>query len=117
MLRQRAQRLGQGADAAMPVVFTSLLGPDIDALVHRNGGAVMLGEPCHLYTETPQVWLDHQAMIRNNSLEYNWIVITELFPDGLPEAMFEAYGALLDPLGADATSWEAPVPDDLAPAE
>ncbi|MBE7245326.1 MAG: AMP-binding protein, partial [Actinomycetospora chiangmaiensis] len=117
VLRERAQRLGQGADAAMPVVFTSLLGLDIDALVHRNGGAVMLGEPCHLYTETPQVSLDHQAMIRNGSLEYNWIVITELFPDGLPEAMFEAYGALLDHLGADATSWEAPVPDDLTPTE
>ncbi|WP_455973448.1 amino acid adenylation domain-containing protein [Methylorubrum populi] len=117
VLRERAQRTGLGADAAMPVVFTSLLGLDIDALVHRNGGAVMLGEPCHLYTETPQVWLDHQAMIRNGSLEYNWIVIEEMFPDGLAEAMFSAYGALIDHLGAASTSWDAPVPDDLAPPD
>ncbi|MBB2964985.1 non-ribosomal peptide synthetase [Methylobacterium sp. R2-1] len=117
VLRERAQRTGQGADAAMPVVFTSLLGLDIDTLVHRNGGAVMLGEPCHLYTETPQVWLDHQAMIRNGSLEYNWIVIEEMFPKGLAEAMFTAYGALLDHLGAASTSWDAPVPDDLSPAD
>lgn len=113
VLRERSHRLNGDSAAQMPVVFTSLLGLDIDGLVHRDGGGVMLGEPCHLYTCTPQLWLDHQTMIRNGSLEYNWIITDQVFPTGVAQAMFEAYGAVLDHLAAEETDWSDPLPDEL----
>lgn len=113
VLRERNHRPQGDGVAQMPVVFTSLLGLDIDGLVHRDGGGVMLGEPCHLYTCTPQLWLDHQTMIRNGSLEYNWIITDQVFPTGVAQAMFEAYGAVLDHLATEATDWTNPLPDDL----
>ncbi|ABD88577.1 non-ribosomal peptide synthetase [Rhodopseudomonas palustris] len=112
-LREIAHRRGERADRLMPIVFTSLLGIDIDSLVHRNGGGGMLGEPCHLYTCTPQVSLDHQAMIRNGSLEYNWIVIDDVFPPGVADALFEVYGAFLDHLASENADWTEPSPDVL----
>ncbi|WP_162231037.1 non-ribosomal peptide synthetase, partial [Winslowiella iniecta] len=106
VLRELAKRQGMADSSAMPIVFTSLLGMDLDTLV---AGADLLGEPQYLYTATPQVWLDHQVMVRKGSLEYNWIVIDNLFPPGMIDAMFRAYGALLDRLTDDATLWQQPV--------
>ena len=97
----------------MPIVFTSLLGMDIDRLVDRGGGDVLLGEPCHLYTCTPQLWLDHQTMVRNGTLEYNWIITDQVFPEGVAQAMFDAYGAVLDHLATAEADWHAPLPDGL----
>lgn len=98
------------ADAAagslMPVVFTSLLGIDLDELVR---GADTLGEPDFLYTCTPQVWLDHQVMVRKGSLEYNWIITRQLFPEGMMQAMFDSYGHLLYRLAQQPQQWEKPV--------
>ncbi|WP_437729162.1 amino acid adenylation domain-containing protein [Sorangium sp. So ce861] len=114
VLRELARSGALAGDALMPIVFTSLLGMDLDPLVR---GADLLGEPDHLYTCTPQVWLDHQVMVRKGTLEYNWIAIDDLFPPGLVDAMFEAYGGLLDWLAADVSHWRAPVPDLLPPSQ
>ncbi|TDR95023.1 non-ribosomal peptide synthetase [Enterovirga rhinocerotis] len=104
-------RLGGGGSrgTAMPVVFTSLLGLDIDALADHGDGVALLGEPDIVYTATPQVWLDHQAMVRHGALVFNWITVDALFPDGMAAAMFEAYTALLDRLCDDEATWDAPL--------
>ncbi|MCU5775501.1 amino acid adenylation domain-containing protein [Erwiniaceae bacterium BAC15a-03b] len=106
VLRELAKRQGMADSSAMPIVFTSLLGMDLDTLVE---GADLLGEPAYLYTATPQVWLDHQVMVRKGSLEYNWIVIDNLFPDGMIDSMFAAYGELLDRLTDDSQLWQQPL--------
>ncbi|MGA3770407.1 non-ribosomal peptide synthetase [Ralstonia pseudosolanacearum] len=115
LARHRAQD-GGGMDAGslMPVVFTSLLGMDLDLLVR---GADLLGEPEFLYTCTPQVWLDHQVMVRKGTLEFNWIVIDDLFPEGMVDAMFEAYCRRLDHLAQDAAHWQQPMPAELPAAQ
>lgn len=97
----------------MPVVFTSLLGLNLDDLESGHGGAPVFGAPQHLYTCTPQLWLDHQAMVRNGALEYNWIVTDQVFPDGLADEMFAAYGRVLDHLAKPDVDWSAPLPADL----
>lgn len=106
IIRELSKRKKLGASATMPVVFTSLLGMDLDDLVK---GADLLGEPVHLYTETPQIWLDHQTMVRKGALEFNWIYIRELFDPGLIERMFADYGHLLASLAASAAAWAKPV--------
>ncbi len=111
LARHRTQEDGGMAGGSlMPVVFTSLLGMDLDMLVR---GADLLGEPAFLYTCTPQVWLDHQVMIRKGTLEFNWIVIDDLFPAGMVDAMFEAYCRRLDHLAQDAAHWQQPMPAAL----
>ncbi len=105
VLRELTKQQGMAESSAMPVVFTSLLGMDLDTLV---SGADLLGEPDFLYTATPQVWLDHQVMVRKGSLEYNWIVIDNLFPDGMIDAMFDSYGKLLDMLAFEQDCWQQP---------
>lgn len=106
VLRELAKRQGMDDSSTMPIVFTSLLGMDLDTLVE---GADLLGEPVFLYTATPQVWLDHQVMVRKGSLEYNWIVIEELFPTGMVDHLFTQYGELLDRLTDDSQLWQQPL--------
>lgn len=113
VLREWAKRHGRADSSAMPIVFTSLLGMDLDTLVD---GADLLGEPAYLYTATPQVWLDHQVMVRKGSLEYNWIVIDNLFPSGMIDTLFAAWGDLLDRLTDDDLIWRQPLQLPL-PAE
>jgi len=111
VLRELAKRQGMADSSTMPIVFTSLLGMDLDTLVE---GADLLGEPEFLYTATPQVWLDHQVMVRKGSLEYNWIVIEELFPEGMIDQLFAQYGELLDRLTDDSQLWQQPLELPLA---
>ncbi|OWY35630.1 non-ribosomal peptide synthetase [Herbaspirillum aquaticum] len=108
VLRELGRRNATDAAAGslMPVVFTSLLGIDLDELVR---GADTLGEPDFLYTCTPQVWLDHQVMVRKGSLEYNWIITRQLFPEGMAQAMFDSYSQLLYRLAQQPQQWEQPV--------
>lgn len=118
VIRELGRRDGHGRGTPMPVVFTSLLGLDIDALVSPGGdGPPLLPEPEIVYTATPQVWFDHQAMVRRGALVFNWITIDALFPEGMVAAMFDAYVALLHRLCDDEASWGAPVPALLPPPQ
>lgn len=109
VMRELARTQGGANGTMMPVVFTSLLGLEIDRLADGSRPGALLGEPLHLRTATPQVWLDHQVMIRHGNLVYNWIVIDRLFPEGMVEQMLDQYGVLLERLSADEDSWDQPV--------
>ncbi len=99
----------------MPVVFTSTLNqvpPDPDTAaglgVRTEGGWGI--------SQTPQVWLDHQVTETGGTLSWRWDAVEELFPAGLLDAMFGAYGRLLERLAGDEASWREPV-RGLLPAE
>ena len=106
VLRDLARRTGGGPRVAMPVVFTSTLGPDEDA----GAPAAWLGELIYGISQTPQVWLDHQVGEDGGALVFNWDVVEALFPDGLVDAMFDAYCARVAQLAADGAAWAAPTP-------
>ncbi|MFI2437497.1 amino acid adenylation domain-containing protein [Streptomyces sp. NPDC018693] len=107
VLRERARRLGGGPGAAMPVVFTSALvlgEPDEDP----SAGLRFFGERVYGLTQTPQVWLDHQAAEEGGDLVLNWDAVEELFPAGLLDDMFGVYREVLDALAADGAAWDEP---------
>lgn len=102
IIREMSKRQKLGPSATMPVVFTSLMGMDLDDLVK---GADLLGEPVHLFTETPQIWLDHQTMVRKGALEFNWIYISDLFEAELIPKMFADYCQVLRTLAESEIAW------------
>ncbi|GAA1943597.1 non-ribosomal peptide synthetase [Kitasatospora viridis] len=103
VLRELARRRGR-AQALLPIVFTSAIG---------------LGEPTGTgrldgfgITQTPQVFVDCQAMDDADGLLVNWDARDGVFPDGLLDDMFAAFEALLHDLADGPQAWEAaePVP-------
>jgi amino acid adenylation domain-containing protein len=106
VLQQRSA--AAGAPELMPVVFTSMLGH----------GALEgpLPRLAHGLTQTPQVWLDVQAMEQGEELLVTWDAIDALFPDLLIDGMFGTWHAALRHL-ADEASWDAPLGAWIAEAE
>ncbi|MEU1305524.1 amino acid adenylation domain-containing protein [Streptomyces shenzhenensis] len=96
-----------GEQVLAPVVFTSALnlGELFDAGVTRS-----FGKPAWIISQGPQVLLDAQVTEVDGGLLVNWDVREDAFPDGLIDAMFAAFHALVTRLGTDDTVWERPVP-------
>lgn len=100
VIRELSQRHGELR--FYPIVFTSMLGwaselPDLSALG--------LGREVHKATQTPQVSMDHQVVELGGELRVSWDVVEGVYPEGMIEAMFEAYGALLTRLADDDSVW------------
>ncbi|MFW2272044.1 condensation domain-containing protein, partial [Burkholderia orbicola] len=101
VMRELARRRGKDA-ALMPVVFTSGIG-SVGRLLGEQ--ATRAEPPRTMISQTPQVWLDCQVTDQFGGLEIGWDVRDDLFPDGMPAAMFDAYVALLGRLADDAEWW------------
>ncbi|WP_236808705.1 non-ribosomal peptide synthetase [Amycolatopsis albispora] len=101
VLRELTRRQRDGRAAGVPVVFSSTVGaePTADALR-------AFGEPVYGRSQTPQVWLENQLLEQDGGLVVNWNVVDGLFPPGLPEAMFDAYHALLTRIVDDESVWQ-----------
>jgi amino acid adenylation domain-containing protein/non-ribosomal peptide synthase protein (TIGR01720 family) len=104
VLREVARAQGGKAGATMPVVFTSMLSLQSP---ERNEGWSLnwLGKQVYGISQTPQVWLDHQAFEDDGKLGFNWDAVEELFPDELLDDMFDAYLRLLHSL-AESDEWQ-----------
>ncbi|MEE4186790.1 MAG: amino acid adenylation domain-containing protein [Gammaproteobacteria bacterium] len=103
VLRELARQRGS-VQSMMPVVFTSTLGIGTggqDSMAwHR------LGKQVYSVSQTPQVWLDHVAGERDGALYYTWDVVEALFPPGLIDAVFAAYGQRLTALATAESAWQ-----------
>jgi len=110
VLRALARRRGE-AEVTMPVVFTSALGLTPSAGAERR----RFDRPLWGLSQTPQVWLDHQVTEDEDGVCLIWDAVEALFPDGLLDTLFDAYGALLDALAGD--DWTAPVAARLPAAQ
>ncbi|MFZ1428733.1 MAG: SDR family NAD(P)-dependent oxidoreductase, partial [Geminicoccaceae bacterium] len=89
VLRELARTRGAAA-ASIPVVFTSALG--FRAPEGTSSSWDRISDMVHSVAQTPQVWIDHQASEHAGGLLYTWDVLEVLFPAGLIETMFGAYG-------------------------
>ncbi|MFD0691983.1 non-ribosomal peptide synthetase [Actinomadura fibrosa] len=104
LLRERARRTGNRPGAAMPVVFTSLLGLD------SYSGLRFFGDLVEGVSQTPQVCFDHQVAEDHGALVINWDTVEALYPAELLDDMFAAYQDLLRRLGAGGAAWDEPGP-------
>ncbi|MFL5913889.1 MAG: non-ribosomal peptide synthetase [Gaiellaceae bacterium] len=102
VVRELARREGLGR-AVMPIVFTN-----IAARGRGRGGFEFLsrlGRPIDAVMQTPQVWLEHELLERDEGLALQWNAVDDLFPDGLIADMLESYRDLLERLARDDTAW------------
>ncbi len=112
VLREMTRR--NGARVGMPIVFTSTLGAR--SLEHENDAADQLGEEVFGVTQTSQVWLDHQVMEWQGQLRFNWDVVDALFPEGMVDAMFDAYCTYIERLVDETALWHEAAAGHLFPA-
>lgn len=101
VVREMARRRGRGA-ALMPVVFTSAIGLTDSAAAARAQGRL----DGRGITQTPQVFIDCQAMDDAEGLQVNWDVREGVFPAGMADDMFSAFEALLNSLARTDSAWE-----------
>jgi amino acid adenylation domain-containing protein len=99
-----------GLRPAMPIVVTSLLGHP----PRRQVSA--LGRETYGISQTPQVLLDFQIREIDGILHLKWDFLDAMFPEGLIDAMFEAYVRLIEQLIHDEAQWHVEQPR-LVPAE
>ncbi|MFI0897909.1 amino acid adenylation domain-containing protein [Streptomyces sp. NPDC020983] len=104
VLRERARRLGGRPGAAMPVVFTSMVGFDSGSGATQT--AQVFGDVVYGVSQTPQVWLDYQVLEDRGELLVNWDYVEDLFPAGMMEEMFEAHRAALELLAGGEAAWD-----------
>lgn len=105
VLREIARRRGRDA-ALMPIVFTSAIGLG-------QGGTPVAGRLDGTgVTQTPQVFVDCQAMDGPDGLQVNWDVRDGVFRPGVVDDMFAAFETLLRELATDDVAWSSadPVP-------
>ena len=118
VLRDLASQQGRAPGALMPVVFTSRLfdthhdGRDLPGSDDGSPGVVV-----YSVSQTPQVWLDKQIYEEEGALAWTWDVVDGLFPDGLVDAMFDAYRATLVALAEDDDLWHRDVLELLPSAQ
>ncbi|KZB84009.1 non-ribosomal peptide synthetase [Amycolatopsis regifaucium] len=99
-----------GEQVLAPVVYTSALG--LGELFSREVRECF-GDAVWIISQGPQVWLDAQVTELDGGLLVNWDVREDAFVPGVPQAMFDAYGRLLDRLLAGSEAWSALVPSLL----
>ncbi|EMK3529660.1 acyltransferase domain-containing protein [Pseudomonas aeruginosa] len=95
LLREVGRIRGQTHQPLMPVVFTSMLGMTLDGLAIDQAMTSLLGDPVHVFTQTPQVWLDHQVMEIEGELVFSWYCMDEVLAEGAAQRMFEDFHAVL----------------------
>ncbi|WP_238009494.1 salicylate synthase [Dactylosporangium sp. AC04546] len=103
----------RGEQVLAPVVFTSALnlGELFDETV-----TTQFGTPVWIISQGPQVLLDAQVTELGGGLLVNWDTRDEHFADGVVDAMFAAFAALVRCLATDPAAWQQPVAQ-LLPAE
>ncbi|MFI6365132.1 condensation domain-containing protein [Nocardia sp. NPDC050630] len=94
-----------GERQLLPVVFTSAL--DAAELVGADPDLEWAGRMVHGVTQTPQVWLDHQAFVHAGALQVQWDVLETVLDPDAADTAFAAYLAWLRLLVADPSTWTA----------
>lgn len=102
----------QGTPRAAPVVFSSNLG---DELFVPDAFRDVFGDLHDMISQTPQVWLDHQLYRVTDGVLLAWDSVDGLFPDGMLDAMFDAYVSLVQALCE--RDWRQPAAIALPPAQ
>ncbi|MCG8549562.1 MAG: SDR family NAD(P)-dependent oxidoreductase, partial [Desulfobacterales bacterium] len=107
-LRELAQARANPSMEIMPVVFTSNLTGDTfpkDTSPGEENIFSLVDKAVYGISQTPQVWIDLQVAETNGELVVFLDAVEDLFPQGMLDDMFAAYGTLLDILSTDEKTW------------
>ncbi len=99
LIREISRTYGKEA-SLMPVVYTSAIGLT-DPGTQRIGQFAEFG-----ITQTPQVFIDCQAMDGDFGLQVNWDVRKGVFPDGMIADMFQKFNNQLIYLAESQENWK-----------
>ncbi|MBF1994928.1 SDR family oxidoreductase [Serratia symbiotica] len=110
VIRELGRLHGAQRQPLMPVVFTSMLGMTLEGMTIDQAMTHLLGDPCYVFTQTPQVWLDHQVMESGGELIFSWYCMDNVLEPGVAQAMFDDYRAVLRAAIADPNSLNASQP-------
>ena len=94
----------EGLATTPPVVFTSTLGTS--GSVEEGWNHEWLGEPVFALSQTPGVWLDNIVLAEEGRLTWCWDAVEGLFPAGMVEEMFAAFGHRVRGLAEDDAVWD-----------
>ncbi|WP_186810783.1 non-ribosomal peptide synthetase [Xanthomonas arboricola] len=114
-MQQTLRRAG-GAATSYPIVVTSTLGLAQGRTLASLHDRIAEAEGYSI-TQTSQVWLDVQLFEQAGGLRCNWDSVAGLFGDGVLDAMFAAFNALLAQLHDERGSWHRPASVELPPAQ
>lgn len=87
----------------MPYVFTSAIG-----LTNKK----LIGKYIYGISQTPQVFIDCQAMDYENELQINWDIREGVFPGELIRSAFNLFEELIVQYSKNSKMWEKPVTID-----
>ena len=97
-----------GDKAVMPVVFTSTLQENEDDELNFWNE---LGNIKKSISQTPQVFLDHQLMLKEGELILGWDYVEQLFDEDIIETMFNQYIQRIQQLLEDEIPEAVTVPE------
>ncbi|MDF2522367.1 MAG: amino acid adenylation domain protein [Clostridiales bacterium] len=100
VIRELSRRRGREA-ALMPIVFTSAIGL-LQATEQDEMQGRFTGEGI---SQTPQVFIDCQAMDGSHGLQVNWDVREGIFPENMINDMFDSFAILLNQLAQTDQAW------------
>jgi yersiniabactin nonribosomal peptide synthetase len=100
-------RTAAGPGNRTGVVFTSAL--SLGELFDPSALA-LLGQPVWMSSQTPGVWIDLQVVEQDGGMLINWETTENLFRDGVPAAMFDAFVERVRLLASDADAWSRTLP-------
>ncbi|WP_280299597.1 condensation domain-containing protein, partial [Nocardia abscessus] len=86
--------------------FTSAL--DVAQLVGGAPDLEWAGPIVHGVSQTPQVWLDHQAFVHAGGLQLQWDVLETVLDSAAADTAFASYVEWLRRLAATPEAWTAP---------
>lgn len=112
VLRERKRRqTTDGTAEIMPFVFTGFV--NVESKEKKLELLEWIGPMVYRDNQTPQCLLDNQVSMEGENLIYNWDSLDSVFPEGLIQSMFDAYGELLEKLATDETAWQSQDPVEL----
>ncbi|CUY79188.1 non-ribosomal peptide synthetase [Serratia marcescens] len=101
VIRELARAKGRDY-ALMPYVFTSAIG-----LVPADAENALQGKlDGRGITQTPQVFIDCQAMDSAAGLQVNWDVRDGVFPSGMIDDLFASFESLLNAMAQEDAIWQ-----------
>lgn len=93
------------SELTSPIVFTSILSEQDEVYT-----ASFMEKNVYSITQTPQIWLDCKAYIRQGNLVIEWDYVEDLFPPNLIEDMHQTYCEILLNLMTSPHFWQAKDP-------